>query len=159
MSRWWSLLAAAPSGDKTNLGLALREAQRLMRRPGLVVVVSDFLTDPETWREELALLRAGRHQVALFEVLDPQEVEFAYDGEMHFEMLEGGKVIDVDATSARGKFLDRMGIHRERVRSLSAAEGAVLFEARTDLPLEPLLRGALENLSKRRRGGPLASVS
>lgn len=159
LSRWWSLLAAAPSGDKTNLGFALTEAQRLMRRPGLVVVVSDFLTDPENWMSELALLRAGRHQVALFEVLDPQEVEFAYDGETHFEMLEGGKVIDVDATSARGKFLDRMRIHRERVRSLSAAEGAVLFEARTDFPLEPLLRGALENLSKRRVGGFLRSVS
>jgi len=159
MARWWSLLSAGPSGNGTSLGKALTEAQRAMRRPGLVVVVSDFLAHPDCWKEQLAILSAGRHQVALFEVLDPQEIEFSYHGDTRFEMLEGGSVVDVDALSVREGYLERMRMHREWVATLAASEGSILFEARTDRPFEPLLRNALQRLSKLRGRGLGSGVS
>ena len=152
MSRWWSLLAAAPGGDGTGLGSALDSAQHLMRRPGLVVVVSDFLAKPEGWREPLGMLRAARHQVVLFEVLDPQEIHFDYQGDKRFEMLEGHRRVDVDATQVREGYLERMRAHRALVRSVAESQGAALFEARTDMPIEPLLRSALSGVANRRSG-------
>lgn len=152
MSRWWSLLAADPEGDGTGLGSALDSAQHLMRRPGLVVVVSDFLANPEGWKEPLGMLRAARHQVLLFEVLDPQEIDFDYAGDKRFEMLEGSRRVDVDATQVREGYLERLRAHRALVRSVAGSQGAALFEARTDMPIEPLLRSALSDVASRRSG-------
>lgn len=152
MSRWWPLLAAPPSGAGTGLGSPLEAAQHLIRRPGLVVVISDFLLNPDAWRESLAVLCASRHQVLLFEVLDPQEIEFTYQGDTRFEMLEGRHSVDVNAAQVRDAYLERLKSHRALVRSVAAAQGALLFEARTDMPLEPLLRGALASVANRRLG-------
>ena len=159
MSRWWPLLAAPPSGTGTGMRSSLEAVQHLMRRPGLVVVVSDFLADPDSWRESLGLLRAARHQVVFFEVLDPQEIEFAYQGDTRFEMLEGRQPVEVDADLVRDAYLQRMRSHRALVRSVAEAEGALCFEARTDSPLEPLLRGALSSVANRRFGAVVASRS
>ncbi len=159
MSRWWPLLAAPPSGEGTDLCSALQAAQRLMRRAGLVVVVSDFLSNPESWKESLALLRAARHDVVLFEVLDPREIEFSFEGDTRFEMLEGGRVLEVDAAQVRESYLERVRTHRSLLRSLAEDHGALLFEACTQKPLEPLLRGALAAVASRRSGSRCAAES
>jgi uncharacterized protein (DUF58 family) len=153
MSRWWSLLAAEPGGDGTGLGVALDSSLHLMRRPGLVVVVSDFLANPEAWREPLGMLRAARHQVVFLEVLDPQEINFDYQGDQRFEMLEGNRRVDVDATQVREGYLERLQAHRAEVCSVARSSGADLFEARTDMQMEPLLRSALSRVASRRSGG------
>lgn len=158
ISRWWPLLAAPPSGEGTDLGAALQSAQQLMRRPGLVVVISDFLANPESWVESLGMLRAARHQVLLFEVLDPQEIEFSFEGDTRFEMLEGGRVVDVDAAQVRQGYLERVRDHRSSLKSLAACHGALLLEAGTHMPLEPLLRGALAGVANR-RVGPLSAAA
>ena len=152
MSRWWPLLAAPPSGEGTDLSAALQAAQQLMRRAGLVVVISDFLANPESWVESLGMLRAARHQVVLFEVLDPQEIKFPFEGNTRFEMLEGGRVVDVDAAHAREGYIQRVRDHRSSLKSMAASQGALLLEAGTHMPLQPLLRGALAGVANRRSG-------
>ena len=158
MSRWWPLLAAPPSGEGTDLGAALQSALQLMRRAGLVVLISDFLANPESWVESLGMLRAARHQVVLFEVLDPQEIEFSFEGDTRFEMLEGGRVVDVDAAQVRQAYLQRVREHRSSLKSLAATHGALLLEAGTHAPLEPLLRAALAGVANL-RFGPLSTAT
>jgi uncharacterized protein (DUF58 family) len=158
MSRWWHLLAAPPSGEATELGSALQCAQQLMRRAGLVVVVSDFLASLDFLGESLGVLSAAGHQVVLFEVLDPQEIQFSFEGNTRFEMLEGGRVVDVDAAQVRHGYLERMRVHRELLKTTAAEHGALLFESVTSIPLEPLLRSALAGIAKR-RFGPGSAVS
>jgi uncharacterized protein (DUF58 family) len=160
MSRWWPLLAAPPVGKGTVLGEALDGALRMLKRPGLVVVVSDLLASPESWAEPLRLVRAARHEVVVFEVLDPQELEFHYEGDTRFEHLEAALHMDIDAAQVRASYLRNLARHREACAALCAAEGVPLLLARTDLPLEPLLRSALEEIARirpsnagKRKGG------
>ena len=150
LSRWWPLLAAPPAGDGTGLGKAMEGALRLLKRPGLVAVVSDLLTPPGSWAEPLRLLRAARHEVVVFEVLDPQELEFRYEGDTRFEHMESPLRLDLDAAQVRESYLQRLGAHREACAALCESEGVPLLSARTDLPLEPLLRSAFSEIARLR---------
>ena len=153
MSRWWPLLAAPPAGDGTGLGKALEGALRLLKRPGLVALVSDLLAPPGSWAEPLRLLRAARHEVVVFEVLDPQELEFQYEGDTRFEHMESPLRVDLDAAQAREAYLQKLGAHRESCAALCESEGIPLLSARTDLPLEPLLRSAFSEIARLRPHG------
>ena len=150
LSRWWPLLAAPPAGDGTGLGKAMEGALRLLKRPGLVAVVSDLLTPPGSWAEPLRLLRAARHEVVVFEVLDPQELEFRYEGDTRFEHMESPLRLDLDASQVREAYLQRLSAHREACAALCESEGVPLLSARTDLPLEPLLRSAFSEIARLR---------
>ena len=150
MARWWAMLDAEPAGAGTSVGLALEGAFRLMRRPGLVVVISDFLSAPALWAEPLRQLRAARNEVLCWEVLDPQEREFLFEGDTRFEDLESGRRLDVHAVQAREGYLERLRIHRESVAAQCAAEGVALLEAPTSGAFEPVLRSALDVVSRKR---------
>ncbi|MEY5025920.1 MAG: hypothetical protein RLZZ244_1448 [Verrucomicrobiota bacterium] len=150
LARFWSVLAAPPAGDGTSLGQALLDATRLLRRPGLVVLLSDFLCAPSLWAEPLRLLKAARHHVLGFQVLDPQEILFSFEGDTRFENLETPLALELDATRARDAYLANFEKHRREVASLCAAEGVPLLEARTNCPLEPLLRSALHEIARQR---------
>jgi uncharacterized protein (DUF58 family) len=151
LARWWPLLAAPPAGSGTGLGRALEGAHRLLKRPGLVVIVSDLLASPDSWSEPLRLLRAARHAVVVFEVLDPQELEFRYEGDTRFEHLESPLRLDLDAGQARTAYLERLAAHREACAALCSAEAVPQLLARTDLPLEPVLRSAFSEIARLRQ--------
>jgi uncharacterized protein (DUF58 family) len=162
MARWWSLLAAEPSGSGTGLRVALEEARRILRRPGLVVLVSDLLVPSEQWAEALRFLRAAGHEVVVFEILDPQEIEFNFEGDTHFVGLEDARRLDLDAPRARQGYRDRMQAHREAVAVSCARESALFWSVRSDAPLEPLLREAITAIGRRRQnsgGRPLSTRS
>lgn len=150
MARWWALLEADPSGSGTSLGAALEGALRLMRRPGLVVVVSDFLANPSLWVEPLRQLRAARNEVLCWEVLDPQERLFTFEGDTRFEDLETDRRLDLQPAQAREAYLERLRDHRGAVSSQCAAQGAALLEAPAEGPFEPVLRLALDIVARKR---------
>lgn len=149
-ARWWALLAGQPAGANTRLGEVLEEAQRLMRRQGLVVLVSDLLVPRESWEEALRLLRAAGHEVVVVEVLDPQEIAFEYSGDTRFVGLEEALQLDLDASVVRQRYLEKMQGHRAAVEVLCAREDVLFWRVSTDLPLEPLLREIITRISNRR---------
>jgi uncharacterized protein (DUF58 family) len=90
----------APDGDEDGaaLGRALIRAGRVARRPGLVVVVSDFREDG--WRGPLASLSA-RHSIVGVEVRDPREAELPRAGHLALVDPETGALVEVDSSRAR----------------------------------------------------------
>jgi uncharacterized protein (DUF58 family) len=80
------------------LARALLRAGRVARRPGLVVVVSDFREDG--WRAPLAAL-AARHTVVAVEVRDPREAALPRAGHLALVDPETGALVEIDSSSAR----------------------------------------------------------
>ena len=150
MARWWALLAGQPAGSKTRLGEVLDEARRMMRRQGLVVLVSDLLVSRDAWEDALRLLRAAGHEVVVIEVLDPQEISFEYSGDTRFVGLEEALQLDLDASAVRQRYLEKMEAHRTAVEALCARESVMFWRVSTDLALEPLLRDIIARISNRR---------
>jgi uncharacterized protein (DUF58 family) len=111
-------------GGAAPLARALIRAGRVARRPGLVVVVSDFRE--EGWRAPLAALSA-RHSVVAVEIRDPREAALPSAGRLALVDPETGTLVEVDSARARV---------RERYAALEAerreAVAAWLRAARAD---------------------------
>ncbi len=144
-----TMLAAPEKAERgtTDLGVALRAALGILRRRSLVVIVSDFLSEPG-WQGLLGQL-ARRHDVVAIQVVDRREFELPAAGMIYVEDAETGEVIFVDT--------DDPGFQRrlreqadERQATLVAdlrSAGLDLFTVSTD---EDLVR-ALFRISQLRR--------
>jgi uncharacterized protein (DUF58 family) len=80
------------------LARALVRVGRVARRPGLVVVVSDFRE--EGWRARLGALGA-RHSVVAVEIRDPREAALPSAGHLALVDPETGTLVELDSSRAR----------------------------------------------------------
>lgn len=106
------LLRAPEPGESgsTDLAGALEQTARLIRRPSLLIVVSDFMA-PAGWQRPLRAL-ALTHEVLAAVVSDPREDEIPDVGLVTFEDPETGVQLDVDTADGR---------LRERFRAVAVA--------------------------------------
>jgi uncharacterized protein (DUF58 family) len=82
-------------------------AERLKRR-GLIIVISDLLADPETVVRGLKHLRHRRHEVVVFQLLDPRERDFAFGHAARFEDMETGEVLPTLPAQIRSAYKAQM---------------------------------------------------
>ena len=87
------LLAREPVGRGTDLTGALRFAQRVLRRRGIVAVISDF--QAEGYEKALGALRR-RHDVVALHVRDPREGDVPAAGLVAFTDPETGERVVAD---------------------------------------------------------------
>ena len=81
-----------PKGE-TGLVEALHTVAEKVKQRALVVVLSDLFCDPEALGEALQHLRYRKHDVALFHLLDRQEIDFAFDRPHRFVDLEDNSTL------------------------------------------------------------------
>jgi nucleotide-binding universal stress UspA family protein len=74
------------------------QAARLIRRPGMVVLISDLLVEAAAVAEAVKLLRAVGHHVTVLHIMDPAERDLSIGGEAVFADPESG--LEVTATVA-----------------------------------------------------------
>jgi uncharacterized protein (DUF58 family) len=119
------LLAKEPAGRGTDIAGALRFARRVMKRRGIVAVVSDF--QDRGWEKALGILRR-RHDVVAIHLWDPREMEIPAAGLIALADPETDRVMIVDTSDPEV---------RRRLRSATLGEAKELFRrARVDvLPL------------------------
>jgi uncharacterized protein (DUF58 family) len=110
-------VGADGEADERGLEHALRRMTRLARRPGLVVVVSDF-RDTTGWQRPLRGL-AARHEVVCVEVFDPRETALPDAGTTVMVDPETGRYLEVDLSSPK---LREAFATAERARALRVAQ-------------------------------------
>jgi uncharacterized protein (DUF58 family) len=146
---WAALERSEPAGE-TDLGAALhRVAERIGRR-GLVILISDLLDDPGRILEALHHFRHDGHDVLAIQVLDPREIDFAFDREARFEALESGDSITVDPWQIAPEYRDQINGYLEAIREGCARHHIQHHLIQTDQPMQSAL---LEMLLARRRFG------
>ena len=84
-----------PAGG-TTLIRSLHDAAEQIRQRALVVVFSDQFVPPEELKVAVQHLRFRKHDVAMFHVLDQQELDFNFDRPARFVDLEGSEAILAD---------------------------------------------------------------
>ena len=132
-----------------DLGSGLREADRVARRRGLAVVLSDFL-DPDDWQRPLSVL-ARRHDVLCIEVVDPRELDLPAVGPVTFLDPETGRKRWVDTGSAgvRQRFAAAAREQRDGIRSSIRRAGADHVTLSTD---RDWVVDLVRHIARRRRG-------
>jgi uncharacterized protein (DUF58 family) len=142
------LRPAAGAPGSTDLTGALRAALGIVRRRSLVIIVSDFLSEPG-WQRPLGQL-ARRNDVVAIQVVDRREFELPAAGMIYVEDAETGEVIFVDTDDPGFQQRLRTGAD-ERQAALAADLGSAgldLFTVSTD---EDLVRALFRIVALRRR--------
>jgi uncharacterized protein (DUF58 family) len=81
-------LESAEPRDKTAIGPLLHDLAQQVRRRGLVFLISDCFDEPDGLLDGLRHLRFQGHEVTVFHVLHPDELEFPFTGMIKFDGLE-----------------------------------------------------------------------
>ncbi|HEX6135481.1 MAG TPA: DUF58 domain-containing protein [Longimicrobiales bacterium] len=120
---------------KGALESSLRKATELLRRRGLIVIISDLYEEPDRVQTAAGLLRHRGHDVIVFQVLDRTEIELegtvggaALDEATSFEDLETGERLPVITPTVRDRY-------RQMVQQHIAAIRKKLSELRIDYAL------------------------
>lgn len=87
-----------PRSGKTDLNKALYDLGRVTSSPGLSIVISDFLA-PGGYQTGVRALRQLRQEVALLQILAPDELEPELQGDWRLRDSEGNGTIDVSISA------------------------------------------------------------
>lgn len=143
-------LQNASDHEETAIGPTLHEIADRMKRRGLVILISDLMDDPASVLTGLKHFRHKKNEVIVFQILDPQERDFIYSGDVVFEDLESRERLQTqpwqmraDYRVAMRRFLDH---YRRECRD--HAIDHVLLDTRT-----PYDTALLEYITKRARIG------
>jgi uncharacterized protein (DUF58 family) len=132
-------LEKAPLGEGTDLGAAMKGLHELIRKRSLVVLMSDLLAPLEDLEKQIGYFAAGRHEIAVFQFLDPRELDFEFTKATHFRDSESNEDLFIDPATARGEYLERFNAHQESVRKLCSRHGVAYRLVPTNEPLEQVL--------------------
>jgi uncharacterized protein (DUF58 family) len=127
-------IAGTPSqAGRSDLGALIDTLNRPPRRRGMVVVISDFMVDPETWTQPLRKLGV-RHDLLAIEILDPREVEMTDSGVMEFVDPESGAIHEIQTSDPRlrERYAVAAAAQRGAIASGIRAAGASHLRLRTD---------------------------
>lgn len=83
-----SALESTLPGEETDIAPLLHEMAEKIRKRGLIILISDLLDEPDKVINALKHFRHKRHEVILFQILDPQEMKFSFNRQTRFVDME-----------------------------------------------------------------------
>jgi uncharacterized protein (DUF58 family) len=147
-----ALEESAPGGETALAPLWHQTAEQLKRR-GLVVILSDCFAPPAELLKALQHLRHRRHEVVLFHVLAPEEIEFPYKKWTQFRNLEAaGHRLLVDPQRLRKEYLANFQRFCQELRDACGRTQVDYHALRTDEPVERALGLYLSRRQRQRFG-------
>ncbi len=141
--QWYDILrrlAAFEAQGGTVAPRALQAVARRLPKPGLVILISDLLVDPKETSRTLRFLKHRGHEVMVFHVIDPGEMELPAAGEARFLDPETGEELRVNAAHLREAYRTAVDeAMQEWVRGLKPF-GVDYAALSTDQPFSSALR-------------------
>ena len=137
------VLESATSERKTQLGPILHDLADRFKRRGIVVLISDLFDNVPTLLTGLKHLRHRRHDVVVFHLLDPAEIEFPFQRMTQFEGLEGFPETIVDARALGRAYREELHEFTDAVKNGCHAHRIDYRLIRTDEPLDVVLSSYL----------------
>ena len=150
LRRLFVALEQPPTGTDTQPAVVMEDLAQRLRKRGLVVLISDMLAPIDQITNGLQLLRGCRHDMVVFQVLDPAEKNLVFDGPKLFEDLESGQKIYSDPETVRSAYLKKLSAHNRAVHTACESVGAAYRQITTDEPLELALAEFLQARRQRR---------
>ena len=135
------------SAKKTSVLNAFMDFAERMGRRELLIILSDLLIKPEELSKALARFRFDHHEVVLFHIMDPGEVDFNLKGTVQFKGLEGRGQVKMDAQRVRRQYIERFRKHCRDIQIVCEKNATEYHPARTDKSAADLLMAYIESRS------------
>jgi uncharacterized protein (DUF58 family) len=103
------------------------------------MVFSDLLDRDERMLRMVADLRRRRHEVTVFHLLDPSEIDFPFDDPTLFLSMEDDRSVEARGRDVRRGYLELLGKWMEDVRRTCGENDVEYVLVRTDQPLDEVL--------------------
>jgi uncharacterized protein (DUF58 family) len=145
------MLEVTPAREKSDLGLVFNELAERFKKRGVVAVFSDMFDDVSRIIMGLKHFRHRRHEVIVFHILDPAELDFPFRDTTRFKGLEQMPAILTDPHALRRAYQTEI---RTFVRDLEKACRTADIDyvpLRTDQTLDIALSSYLASRSARIR--------
>jgi uncharacterized protein (DUF58 family) len=137
-------LADSKPEFETQLGRVFHELVPKIHRRGLLIVVSDCFGDVDELIKALAHFRHAKHEMIIFQIWDPDELDFPFRQWTRFQSLE---VADhrrlVDPAQLRRAYLDNLQRFREQLTAGCYRHRIDLVPMTTDRPYADALASYL----------------
>jgi uncharacterized protein (DUF58 family) len=144
-----ALESAQPSG-LTDLSAAADTLAEKLPRRSLVCVFSDFFDERQDALKKVLALRARKHDVAVFHLVDPAELTFPFEDPTLFLSMEDARHVEVNPREIRESYLEEFGRFLSATKDACRAADCDYELVHTDQPLDQALLRFLA-----RRGGKL----
>jgi uncharacterized protein (DUF58 family) len=125
--------------EKTSIGPLLEQLADRVRRRGLMFIISDMFDEVEPVLKGLKHLRFSGHDVILFHVMHPDEIDFPFTGNVKYDGLELPEEIKTRPHLIRPAYLKVVREYLNELRAGCDAYRVDYVRARTDVPLEQTL--------------------
>jgi len=134
---------------KTQTGPIFHDLAERLKRRGLVLILSDLFDDVPSMMAGLKHFRHRRHEVVVFQVLDPAELDFPFRQTTLFRGLEGLPDVLTDPRALRQAYLAEFGKFLQAVRKGCRSQHVDYVLIRTDQSLEVALSSYLASRMNR----------
>ncbi|HTB73218.1 MAG TPA: DUF58 domain-containing protein [Polyangiaceae bacterium] len=126
--------------DGSMVEKAVHSLVRSTRRGGIVVVLSDLLDLPDDAADRISGIAPSGRVLVVVQTLDPSEVDFPFTGTVRLRALEGGAVVETDASTARDRYLEALDSLTRRWREAVVGRGGRFLRAVTADPPVQVVR-------------------
>ena len=127
-----------PEGE-TRLAATLHELAETIRQRALIIILSDLFIEPELLRGCFQHLRFRKHDVAVFHLLDPQELTFHFRRPMRFLDMEGGPAIFAEPTEIADRYHKVLQVYLADLRGIVLESAIDFHQVKLDADYEQVL--------------------
>ena len=142
------LISSVVPRAPTDAGRAIHQAAELCRKRGLVAVISDCFDDIPRIMDGLDHLLFLKHEVMLFQVLDPWERDLPLEGNVRFRDLETGETLTTLSEGVRDSYRKAVRDWLTELDRECLSRGIDRVELTTNDPLD---RALMDYFVRRRR--------
>ena len=86
------------AGPETTISPVLHQTADIIKKRGLIILISDLFDDPESILSGLQHFRYKGHEVVVFHILDPQELALDFSQRTCFRDMESDEIIIEEET-------------------------------------------------------------
>lgn len=137
-------LDAVKPGDETEIGDVFQEMVQKIQRRGLLVIISDLFGDVDQLMKALAHFRHANHEIIIFQIWDPDELDFPFRQWTQFASLEQANNQHlVDPAQIRRAYLKKLQQFRDQLTKGCSRHRINLIPMTTDQPYADALAAYL----------------
>jgi uncharacterized protein (DUF58 family) len=141
-------LEAVHAGHTTHIADTLNRLADRFKRRRLIVLISDLYDDPAAVERALHHFRHRRHEVILFHVFDPAELELPFRDTATFVDLETGERIQADPAYVRDEYHREIRAFIDNYRRICVDCHIDYIQTNTAVPYDLMLSGYLAKRSR-----------
>ncbi len=139
----FTILSAVQPAMQTDIAAVFHALAERFQRRGLVVIFSDLMDDPAIVIPALQHFRHKKHEVLLFHILDPVEIELPFREHTRFVDMENGEEILTHPEAIREDYQKRINAYIDNYKRRCGQARIDYHLINTSTPFDYALRDYL----------------